>query len=39
MLATRDELHDASDLFDPASSPSDLRKRLRPLVDYGASAA
>jgi hypothetical protein len=26
-------------LFDPASSPSDLRKRLRPLVDYVASAA
>jgi hypothetical protein len=26
-------------LFDPASSPSDLRKRLRPLVDNDASAA
>jgi hypothetical protein len=39
MLATLRRASWRERLFDPASSPSDLRKRLRPLVDYVASAA
>jgi len=39
MLATLRRASWRQRLFDPASSPSDLRKRLRPLVDYVASAA
>jgi hypothetical protein len=39
MLATLRRASWRERLFDPASSPSDLRKVLRPLVDYVASAA
>jgi hypothetical protein len=39
MLATLRRASWSERLFDPASSTSDLRKRLRPLVDYVASAA
>ena len=39
MLATLRRASWRERLFDPASSPSDLRKALRPLVDYVASAA
>jgi hypothetical protein len=39
MLATLRRASWRERLFDPASSQSDLRKRLRPLVDYVASAA
>ena len=39
MLATLRRASWRQRLFDPASSPSELRKRLRPLVDYVASAA
>lgn len=39
MLATLRRASWSERLFDPASSPSDLRKRLRSLVDYVASAA
>jgi len=39
MLATLRRASWRQRLFDPASSPTDLRKRLRPLVDYVASAA
>jgi len=39
MLATLRRASWRERLFDPASSPGDLRKRLRPLVDYVASAA
>jgi len=39
MLATLRRASWSERLFDPASSPHDLRKRLRPLVDYVASAA
>jgi len=39
MLATLRRASWRQRLFDPASSQSDLRKRLRPLVDYVASAA
>jgi IS4 transposase len=39
MLATLRRASWRERLFDPASSPSALRKRLRPLVDYVASAA
>ena len=39
MLATLRRASWRQRLFDPASSPGDLRKRLRPLVDYVASAA
>jgi hypothetical protein len=39
MLATLRRASWRQRLFDPASSPRDLRKRLRPLVDYVASAA
>lgn len=39
MLATLRRASWRERLFDPASSKSDLQKRLRPLVDYVASAA
>lgn len=39
MLATLRRASWRERLFDPASSTTDLRKRLRPLVDYVASAA
>lgn len=39
MLATLRRASWRERLFDPASSPTDLRKALRPLVDYVASAA
>ena len=39
MLATLRRASWSQRLFDPASSPRELRKRLRPLVDYVASAA
>lgn len=39
MLATLRRASWRQRLFDPASSPRELRKRLRPLVDYVASAA
>jgi hypothetical protein len=39
MLATLRRASWHQRLFDPASSPRELRKRLRPLVDYVASAA
>ncbi len=39
MLATLRRASWSERLLDPASSTSDLRKRLRPLVDYVASAA
>jgi hypothetical protein len=39
MLATLRRASWSERLFDPASSTADLRKRLRPLVDYVASAA
>jgi hypothetical protein len=39
MLATLRRASWSERLFDPASSPRELRKRLAPLVDYVASAA
>ena len=39
MLATLRRASWSRRLFDPASSPRELRKRLQPLVDYVASAA